>query len=75
MDLQASKIELAKMVLETESASLIEKIKALFSNENILSDSQMKAIDEALEEFDRGEGIPHEVVMKEMKERYPKYFK
>ena len=43
--------------------------------EEDLSEEQKKAIDIALEEFERGEGIPHEVVMDETRKRYPKYFK
>jgi DNA polymerase IIIc chi subunit len=73
MDIQASKQELVKMIMETEDASKIEKMKDVFLEED-LTDEQKLAIDEALEEFEQGQGIPHDIVMKEMKERYPQYF-
>ncbi|MXN90860.1 hypothetical protein GR160_06435 [Flavobacterium sp. Sd200] len=75
MDIQAAKIELAKTILETESASLIEKIQELVSNEYGLSNDQMRAIDEALAQVERGETVSHEVVNENMHKHYPKYFK
>ncbi len=36
-----------------------------------LSDEAKRAIDEGIEELDRGEGIPHEQVVAEMQAKYP----
>ena len=75
MDIQASKIELAKMILETEDIAIIKKIRNIFSGENNLSKKEKKAVDEALEEIKQGRAIPHNTVMLEMKKKYPQYFK
>lgn len=75
MDIQASKIELAKMILDIDEHSVVNKFIDFLNAESTLSEQQKKAIDLALEQVDRGETIPHEVVMENMRRRYPKYFK
>jgi len=75
MDIQASKIELAKMILDIDEQSVVNKFIDFLNTESTLSEQQKKAIDLALEQVDRGETIPHEVVMENMRRRYPKYFK
>jgi len=75
MDIQASKIELAKLILEIDDSSVIDKFLDFFKSESTLSEQQKRAIDLALEQVERGETIPHEVVMEETRKRYPKYFK
>lgn len=35
-----------------------------------LSDEQKEAVEESIAELDRGEGIPHEQVMREIREKY-----
>jgi predicted transcriptional regulator len=56
-----------------------EKLKAIYSfitkkNDvdfwDELSDEQKTEIEESIAEMDRGEGIPHEQVMKEIKTKY-----
>lgn len=44
-------------------------------NEDKLSEEQKRVIDLAIEQFERGETIPREVVMAETRRHYPKYFK
>ena len=75
MDIQASKIELAKMILDIDEQSVVNKFIDFLNAESTLSEQQKKAIDLALEQVDRGETIPHEVVMENTRRCYPKYFK
>ena len=72
MDIQAEKIELAKLLLQTNSEKLIKKVKALFKNEQTdwwdeISDEEKLAIEKGIEQLDRGKGIPHSEVMKKHK--------
>ena len=75
MNIQTSKIELAKIVLDIENPNLIEEIFRLIQSKEKLTESQKQAIDEALYSLDHNEGIPHDAVMEETKNRYSKYFK
>ena len=75
MDIQTSKIELAKIILDLKNPSLIEEIISLIQSKDSLSQNQKEAIDEALYALQNGEGIPHDVVAEETKVRYSKYFK
>lgn len=74
MDIQASKIELAKMILELEDSSIINKILNLLKSETKLTSTQKRNIDLAIAEFENGQGISHDMVMEETKIRYSKYF-
>lgn len=74
MDIQASKIELAKMILEIEDSSVLDKFLNFLRSETTLSEKQKKAIDAAIAEFEEGNGIPHNMVMEETRDRYSKYF-
>jgi hypothetical protein len=75
MDIQTSKIELAKVILDMENPSLIEEIISLIQSKDSLSDIQKNAIDEAIYSLQNNEGIHHDVVAEETKNRYSKYFK
>ena len=75
MDIQTSKIELAKVILDIENPKLIEEIFLLIQSKSSLTDSQKKAIDDAIYSLENNEGIRHEMVMEETKNRYSKYFK
>lgn len=74
MDIQASKIEAVKMILELEDSSTLEKILSFLKSEKKLPNKQKTYINQAIEEFENGEGIPHNMVMEETKKRYSKYF-
>jgi DNA polymerase IIIc chi subunit len=74
MSIEESKKELTKMIAEIEDASVLNKLLNYFRTESMLSEKQKKAIDAAIIQFENGEGIPHNNVMHEMKERYPKLF-
>jgi DNA polymerase IIIc chi subunit len=75
MNIQASKIELAKVILDIENPKLIEEIIHLIQSKSILTEKQKSAIDEALYSLENNEGIAHNLVMEETKNRYSKYFK
>ena len=59
MDLQAEKIELVKLLLETQKESLIEKIKVLLKDEDDTSSqlpqSHKEELDRRLSRIDNGE--------------------
>ncbi|GAA3645023.1 addiction module protein [Flavivirga jejuensis] len=60
MDLQAEKIELVKLLLETQKKSLIKKIKTLFKDESEnkafeLPGSQKEELDRRLSRMEKGE--------------------
>jgi DNA polymerase IIIc chi subunit len=75
MNIQTSKIELAKVILDIENPKLIEEIMELIQSKTVLSDKQKSALDEALFALENNEGMPHHLVMEETRSRYSKYFK
>lgn len=70
MDIQADKILLAKMILDTDNPKIIESIKKIFKTEkpvdfwNELTFEQRKEIEDASLEIERGEVIEYESFMK-----------
>ena len=75
MDIQTSKIELTKAILEIQSQKLIEDIFSLIQSKSNLTQEQELAIDEAIYSLDKNDGIPHHIVMEETRNRYSKYFR
>ena len=75
MDIQTSKIELTKIILDIENPNIIQDIMNLIQEKSTLSKAQKKAIDEAIYSLDNNEGISHDLVMEETRNRYSKYFK
>ena len=78
MKLETAKLELLQRILSLTDASLIKELSTLLDKKQAESDpwdeypDDIKAeIEEAIAELDRGEGIPHEVVMK----KYQKWLK
>ncbi|MDO5970034.1 addiction module protein [Flavivirga aquimarina] len=59
MDLQAEKIELVKLLLETKKESLIKKIKMIFKEEQDssyeLPESHKEELDRRLKRLEKGE--------------------
>ena len=76
MNIQAKKLELVQLILKTDRPNVLEKVSQLLKQEretdwwDELPLSVQKSIDEAIEQADRGETIPHEEVMKEVKLKY-----
>ena len=75
MNIHSTKIELAKIVLDIENPILIEEILNLIQSKSELTEKQKSAIDEAIYSLENNEGISHDIVMEETKNRYSKYFK
>ena len=72
MDIQFEKIQLMKLLLETEDVSIIESIKQVFQKSKKdwweeLSEKQQEAIEKGFEEIDRGESYSFEEVMNILK--------
>lgn len=62
MDIQATKIELMRMILGIENPSVIERISALIKNETSdfwdeLTPEQQKDVEKAIKELDSGKGM------------------
>jgi len=65
MDIQASKIEVAKMILDLEDFKLIEKVRKLITKEkkdfyDEFTEDQKLEIQYGIEQLDRGESISWE---------------
>ena len=68
MDIQTEKIELAKLVLNTNNESIIQSVKQIFEQEkedfwNDLSPDQQKEIEVADLEIEKGETADYETFM------------
>ena len=70
MDIQAEKLEVMKLILETNNPGLIKSIKKLLSIESSgdfwddLSEDQKQEILGGLDELDEGKTFPYEEIMK-----------
>jgi len=70
MNIQAEKIEIIKMVLETDNPGILETIKSIFRKETSkdfwlqLSQSDREEILKGLEEIESGEVVDYEELMK-----------
>lgn len=76
MNLQARKLELVQMILNTDRPNLLEKVSQILKQEkeadwwDELPLSVQQAIEVGSKEADRGEISPHEEVMKEVRLKY-----
>ena len=64
MDIQAEKLELIEMLLQTESKTILEKVRTVFiaekkENETQLSEEQWAIVEERKAEYLRGESTYH----------------
>lgn len=71
MDIQAEKISLAQLLLQTEDVTIIKKVKAIFNSQSKdwwdeLSIAQKEAIEEGLDDFKNGRTISYEDVKKQL---------
>jgi len=70
MNIQTEKIELMKLILETENPKILESIKTLFTKEstsdflNSLSEEQREEIDLGISEIEKGETVDYESMMR-----------
>lgn len=75
MDLQSEKIELVKLLLETESREVINEIKAVFKRQgndfyDDLPQHVKDDIEEGLKEVEEGKFYEHDWVMQEARAKY-----
>ena len=75
MNLQAKKLEIVQLVLNARKPAVLRKVEDVLKEEepdwwDEISEAERQAIKQGLAEADRGELIPHEEVMKQVKERY-----
>ncbi len=76
MNLHAKKLELVQLILNTEKPTVLAKVEAVFKKEKSadwwdeISEGERAAVEKSLAEADRGELIPHEEVMKEVRAKY-----
>ena len=74
MDIKAEKLDLIQWLLQLSDENVIAKIKELKAEDtdwwDSLSPAEMEAIQEGIDELDRGEGIPHEQVMEEVRRKF-----
>jgi hypothetical protein len=71
MNIQSTKIELAKLILELENPSLIKKIKSLIMGEssdfwNLLNESEKEEIEQGLKMLNKGQRISFEDFLKKV---------
>lgn len=65
MDIQTEKLQLMKMLLETEDKSILKQLKAVFDSRtksdiwDEWDDEVRKDVEEAIRQADAGELIPH----------------
>ena len=71
MNMQSEKLHLVRMLIETEDKHILDQIKAIFESQHASTpwdewDDEVRAdVKQAIAELERGEGIPHEEVMRE----------
>ena len=74
MNIQAKKIELVRLILNTEKPAILEKIAKIFQQEETdwregLSNEAIKSVERGLEQSKMGNTVSHEQVM----EKYQKW--
>ena len=76
MNIQAKKLKLVQMIINTDKPALLKRVEEVFMKETAvdwwdeISEAERKSIEKGLAEADRGDLIPHEEVMKEVKAKY-----
>jgi len=73
MNIQATKIDLIHWLTELKDTNTLKQLKAIKEGQDwweMISEEDRGSIDEGLAQLDRGEGIPHEQVMKEAREKF-----
>ena len=69
MNIEAAKLELMHLLLQTQKESVLLKIKKIFEKEHIdwwneISEAEQKEIEEGLSQADNGKYVSNESVMK-----------
>jgi len=76
MNLQAKKLELVQLIINTQKPLTLKKVEEVLRGEkdddwlDIISDAERISLENGLAEANKGKLIPHEDVMKEAKVKY-----
>ena len=76
MNLQAKKLELVQLIINTRKPLTLKKVEEVLKSEeesdwwDEISDAERQSIEKGLEEADKGKLLPHAEVMKEVKAKY-----
>ncbi len=75
MDIRAEKLSLLEWLAGLNDPKILEEFITLKKSKEVdwwdeISEEERSAIDEGLTQLNRGESIPHEQVMKEVREKY-----
>ena len=75
MDIKARKLELVQNILDTKEEGILEQIKLIFDSSkqdwwDATSHENQKIIEEGMRQLDRGEGISHEEVKNQIKQKF-----
>ena len=76
MNLQTKKLEIVQLIINTEKPALLKAVEDILKKGqhvdwwDEIGEDEKRAIEQGLEEADRGELIPHENVMHEIKAKY-----
>ena len=76
MDIQATKLELMKLLLNTQKEQVLQRIKDIFEQEEgvdfwdeLIAEDQA-AINEGIEQLDKGQHVSRESVREDIKKRF-----
>ncbi len=76
MNIQAKKLELVQLILNTSKPLTLRKVEEVLKNEkdfdwwDEISEEERQSIEKGLAEADEGKLIPHAEVMKEVRAKY-----
>ena len=76
MDIQATKLELMRLLLNTHKEKVLQKVKEILEKEEDvdfwdgLNAEDQSAINEGLDQLDKGQHVTHESVRKEISKRF-----
>lgn len=74
MKIEDRKLEIIRWLINIDDESVLDQIDFLRKSDDqkwaALSDEEKKAIKEGLKQLDQGEGISHEKVMRDLREKY-----
>ena len=74
MDIQATKLELMQMLLNTQKEDVLAQVKAILEDETdfweTLSVEDQQAIDEGIQQLERGESVSREEADKMIRDRF-----
>ena len=76
MNLQAKKLEIVQLILNTEKPAILKKVEVILKKEkttdwaDTLSDELRTELEESILEADKGKTISHDEAMSQIKNRY-----